>query len=125
MTDDGEIELFETQINNQVMTLGWIHTHPQFDVFLSSVDLHNQYGYQMQLKEAIAIVYSPIVPQPGYKTFRVKDTSISQIANCKMKGFHEHKEPNGSPCYEECRHVNYVDSTKMGLKLNLIDLRKK
>ena len=30
MTDDGEIELFEAQIANSVMTLGWIHTHPQF-----------------------------------------------------------------------------------------------
>lgn len=42
------------------MTIGWIHTHPQFDIFLSSVDLHNQLGYQQQLSEALAIVYSPI-----------------------------------------------------------------
>lgn len=28
MTD--EIELFQTQIENNVMTLGWIHTHPQY-----------------------------------------------------------------------------------------------
>lgn len=47
MTDDGEIELFEAQISNSVMTLGWIHTHPQYDLFLSSVDLHNQFAYQM------------------------------------------------------------------------------
>jgi len=58
MTD--EIELFQTQIDLKVETLGWIHTHPQFSLFLSSVDLHNQLGYQLQLKEAIAIVYSPI-----------------------------------------------------------------
>jgi STAM-binding protein len=75
MTDEGEIELFEAQINNSVMTLGWIHTHPQFSLFLSSVDLHNQHAYQMQLSEAIAIVCSPIVSYPGYKTFRVKDNS--------------------------------------------------
>lgn len=30
MTDDGEIDLFETQIKHGVMTLGWIHTHPQY-----------------------------------------------------------------------------------------------
>ena len=30
MTDEGEIQLFEAQIANEVMTLGWIHTHPQF-----------------------------------------------------------------------------------------------
>lgn len=27
--------------------VGWIHTHPAFDCFLSSVDIHNQYGYQV------------------------------------------------------------------------------
>ena len=25
--------------------VGWIHTHPAFDVFLSSVDMHQQYRY--------------------------------------------------------------------------------
>lgn len=64
MTD--EISTFEAQIKYNILTLGWIHTHPQFDVFLSSVDLHNQLGYQSQLKEAIAIVYSPIVQKPGF-----------------------------------------------------------
>ena len=28
MTD--EVELFETQIAENLMTIGWIHTHPQF-----------------------------------------------------------------------------------------------
>ena len=60
MTD--EIQLFEAQMSYNLLTIGWIHTHPQFDIFLSSVDLHNQLGYQQQLKEAIAIVFSPIVP---------------------------------------------------------------
>jgi len=45
MTD--EIQLFEAQIAHKVMTIGWIHTHPQFKLFLSSVDLHNQMGYQI------------------------------------------------------------------------------
>ena len=43
MTD--EISMFEAQMRNQIITIGWIHTHPQFDIFLSSVDLHNQLGY--------------------------------------------------------------------------------
>jgi len=43
MTD--EVELFECQIEHDLMTIGWIHTHPQFDLFLSSIDLHNQFGY--------------------------------------------------------------------------------
>mmetsp|Transcript_106532 Transcript_106532/g.147511 ORF Transcript_106532/g.147511 Transcript_106532/m.147511 type:complete len:106 (+) Transcript_106532:994-1311(+) len=105
MTD--EIELFETQIKEEVMTIGWIHTHPQFDLFLSSVDLHNQLGYQMQLSEAIAIVYSPKrdVPHPGYQTFRVKNHLTNTIMNCNQKGFHKHLDNNGTPAYEVCKHV--------------------
>ena len=43
MTD--EMELFEVQFKYSIITVGWIHTHPQYDVFLSSIDLHNQVGY--------------------------------------------------------------------------------
>lgn len=76
------------------MTIGWIHTHPQYDLFLSSVDLHNQLGYQSQLPEAIAIVYSPI-KQEQYKIFRIKDSRVPEIQKCNKKGFHEHKDGYG------------------------------
>lgn len=36
----------------------------------------------MQLPEAIAIVCSPIVPQPGYQAFRVKNSQLNTIGNC-------------------------------------------
>ena len=38
--------------------LGWIHTHPDYNAFLSSVDLHNHYLYQCMMAESIAIVVS-------------------------------------------------------------------
>ena len=28
MTEEGEMALFDAQINAAVMTMGWIHTHP-------------------------------------------------------------------------------------------------
>lgn len=59
----------------------------------------------MQLPEAIAIVYSPIVAAPGYKTFRVKDSETGVISKCKQTGFHKHVDINGLPAYEECTHV--------------------
>lgn len=37
MTD--EIGMFEAQINNKVMTIGWIHTHPQYVIFSFSNSL--------------------------------------------------------------------------------------
>ena len=42
-----------------LITFGWIHTHPSQTAFLSSVDLHTQYSYQLMMPEAIAIVCSP------------------------------------------------------------------
>ena len=42
--------------------VGWIHTHPAFDCFLSSVDMHNQFGYQVltfALKPSSADIWYP------------------------------------------------------------------
>eukprot|EP00347_Sterkiella_histriomuscorum_P022455 403338424 len=120
MTD--EIQLFEAQIEHKVMTLGWIHTHPQYSLFLSSVDLHNQMGYQMQMPEAVAIVYSPI-ESARYKTFRVKDSRVNEIQKCKLSGFHEHKDPTGLPAYEECKHIVYIRASENNVKVKTLDLR--
>ena len=38
--------------------LGWVHTHPDYNAFLSSVDMHNHYLYQCMMPESIAIVVS-------------------------------------------------------------------
>ncbi|KAF4789644.1 AMSH-like protease [Turdus rufiventris] len=52
-------ELFGIQDQYDLLTLGWIHTHPTQTAFLSSVDLHTHCSYQLMLPEAIAIVCSP------------------------------------------------------------------
>ncbi|KAI4334928.1 hypothetical protein L6164_013628 [Bauhinia variegata] len=54
-----EEEIFEVQDNLSLFTLGWIHTHPSQTCFMSSVDLHTHYSYQVMLQEAIAIVMAP------------------------------------------------------------------
>lgn len=74
----------------------------------------------MQLNEAIAIVYSPIVPQPGYKTFRVKESEYGTIGKCRATGFHKHVTTNNQPAFEECTHVNYVQ----GMNVKVVDLRR-
>lgn len=58
MTD--EVGLLNAMEKLGVINMGWIHTHPEFELFLSSVDLHMQAAFQSTLREAIAIVYSPI-----------------------------------------------------------------
>ena len=54
-----EDQLFDFQMKHDLITLGWIHTHPTQSCFLSSVDLHTQLGYQLMLPEAVAIVMAP------------------------------------------------------------------
>jgi STAM-binding protein len=51
--------LFDYCDSENLMTLGWIHTHPTQTCFLSSRDLHTHSGYQVQLAESIAIVCAP------------------------------------------------------------------
>jgi STAM-binding protein len=43
-----EEELFEYQEPRGLLQLGWIHTHPTQSCFLSSIDVHTQYGYQVR-----------------------------------------------------------------------------
>ncbi|XP_035998304.1 AMSH-like protease isoform X3 [Fundulus heteroclitus] len=52
-------ELFGFQDQQNLLTLGWIHTHPTQTAFLSSVDLHTHCSYQLMLPEAVAIVCAP------------------------------------------------------------------
>ncbi|KAJ1908804.1 hypothetical protein IWQ60_011516, partial [Tieghemiomyces parasiticus] len=54
-----EEEIFQYQMENDLLTLGWIHTHPTQTCFMSSVDVHTHYSYQQMLREAVAIVCSP------------------------------------------------------------------
>ncbi|RHY99985.1 hypothetical protein DYB35_013767, partial [Aphanomyces astaci] len=46
-----EEDLFEYCIQHDLLTLGWIHTHPSQTCFLSSVDIHTQCGFQSMLSE--------------------------------------------------------------------------
>jgi len=63
-----EEEIFDVQDSRELLTLGWIHTHPTQQCFMSSVDLHTQYPYQLLLAEAIAIVAAP-TQNPKYKYY--------------------------------------------------------
>lgn len=111
---ENEEELFLIQDQYNLITLGWIHTHPTQTAFLSSVDLHTHCSYQMMLPESIAIVCSPKFNETGY--FRLTDYGMDEISSCKQKGFHPHpKEP---PLFSAGGHVNITDSS-----VTVLDLR--
>ncbi|KFQ34150.1 AMSH-like protease, partial [Merops nubicus] len=85
-------ELFGIQDQYDLLTLGWIHTHPTQTAFLSSVDLHTHCSYQLMLPEAIAIVCSPKHNDTGI--FRLTNAGMLEVSACKKKGFHPHtKDP--------------------------------
>ena len=41
-------------------------------------------GYQKQLKEAIAIVYNHRLNKKVFETFRIKDSHLETINDCKQ-----------------------------------------
>ncbi|MCL7046653.1 hypothetical protein MKW94_017377 [Papaver nudicaule] len=116
-----EEEIFEFQDNLSLFPLGWIHTHPSQTCFMSSVDLHTHYSYQIMLPEAIAIVMAPTDTSRQHGIFHLSDPGgVSLIRNCQQRGFHPHEEPSdGSPIYEHCSHV-YMNPK---LKFEIVDLR--
>ncbi len=73
----GEDALLRYCLENGLMTLGWIHTHPSQGCFMSAVDVHTHSSYQASLPEAIAIVVAPNDPHspPGgrFAIFRLTD----------------------------------------------------
>ena len=87
--EGGILEYSKWLQEKQFLLIGWIHTHPQFESFMSSVDLHMQKNLQCSLAEAISIVVSP-----KYDTspiFRLTSVGLDQLKNCHKKGtFHTH-----------------------------------
>merc|ERR1719219_1713253 len=113
----GEEAMFDYQEKHDLITLGWIHTHPSQTAFLSSVDLHTQLSYQLMLPEAIAIVISPKYNETGFFSL-TPDHGLDFIANCRENGFHPHpKEP---PLFAELGHVQLDQQSDV----TIVDLRK-
>uniref|UniRef100_A0A3B4AGS1 MPN domain-containing protein n=1 Tax=Periophthalmus magnuspinnatus TaxID=409849 RepID=A0A3B4AGS1_9GOBI len=107
-------ELFCFQDQQNLLTLGWIHTHPTQTAFLSSVDLHTHCSFQLMLPEAIAVVCAP--RHNDCAVFRLTGPGISAVSRCRLKGFHPHsRDP---PLFSVCKHVLVRDCAVM-----LLDLR--
>ncbi|KAE8023459.1 hypothetical protein FH972_009150 [Carpinus fangiana] len=101
-----EEEVFAILNERSLLPVGWIHTHPSQKCFLSSVDLHTQYSYQVMVPEAFAIVMAPTDTSRSYGIFRVSEPDgMGVLKECQENGFHPHKElADGSPLYEHCSY---------------------
>ncbi|KAG5536113.1 hypothetical protein RHGRI_023784 [Rhododendron griersonianum] len=116
-----EEEIFEVQDKQSLFPLGWIHTHPTQSCFMSSIDVHTHYSYQIMLPEAIAIVMAPKDSSRNHGIFRLTTPGgMSVIRQCPRRGFHPHDPPpDGGPIYKQCTDV-YMDPK---VKFDVIDLR--
>ncbi|KAJ8490843.1 hypothetical protein OPV22_012564 [Ensete ventricosum] len=125
-----EEEIFDYQDKQLLFPLGWIHTHPTQSCFMSSIDLHTQYAYQILLPEAIAIVMAPkdgsrqvsvVAGGRKYGIFRLTNPGgMSVIRQCRQHGFHPHQQPSdGGRIYDHCSNV-YMNPK---LKFYVVDLR--
>ncbi len=117
-----EDDLFTYQNDNQLITVGWIHTHPTQTCFLSTVDLRTQYSYQLLLKEAIAIVCSPKF-EPSIGAFHFKEPegmNLFKKMSQKDPSFgKQHNHYEEFSLYESCKYVVW-DSK---LQYRMIDFR--
>ncbi|XP_013109470.1 STAM-binding protein [Stomoxys calcitrans] len=116
-TTMNEEEIFEIQDEQNLITLGWIHTHPSQTAFLSSVDLHTHCSYQIMMPEAIAIVCAPKYQTTGFFIL-TPNYGLNYIAECRQSGFHPH--PNDPPLFMEAQHIQ-MDA---GQKIKVVDLRR-
>ncbi|KAJ9586655.1 hypothetical protein L9F63_019757, partial [Diploptera punctata] len=95
-TTQNEEEIFDYQDQHDLITLGWIHTHPTQTAFLSSVDLHTHCSYQLMMPEALAIVCAPRYQENGFFIL-TPQYGLDFIASCRQTGFHPH--PTEPPLY--------------------------
>ena len=68
--------------NPELIDLGVIHTHPGFESFLSSVDLHMLYNY-------VSIVLAPELDT--FPAYVLTKKGLETLNSCKKTGFHRHK----------------------------------
>ncbi|EME31482.1 STAM-binding protein isoform 1 [Galdieria sulphuraria] len=123
-----EEELFALQDKKNLMTLGWIHTHPQHPCFLSSVDVHTHASFQWILPEAIAIVIAPTDRQRIGIFSLTHPGGLEYTLQCQQRGHHPHPEHvpkgfigEGKLFYENCNHVELVRDHS--IRYEVYDLR--
>ncbi|KAI2624470.1 hypothetical protein GGS21DRAFT_321952 [Xylaria nigripes] len=92
---ENEGTILDYCIEEDLLMLGWIHTHPTQTCFMSSRDMHTQSGYQVMLPESIAIVCAPKF-EPSYGIFRLTNPpGLQHILNCTQSTtFHTHSINN-------------------------------
>ncbi|KAG5978461.1 hypothetical protein E4U55_006208 [Claviceps digitariae] len=120
---ENESAIFDFCAGEDLMVLGWIHTHPTQTCFMSSRDLHTHAGYQVMMPESIAIVCAPRFT-PSYGIFRLTHPpGLDHILDCrKSETFHQHDIGN---LYRETEHPDGHVYENDRMPFDVKDLRTK
>lgn len=119
MQNEGKTRLIDMKAENynkppseKSYHVGWIHTHPSMDKFLTSVDLHTEYECHELFAPFFSIVATDKDHKYTYQAFRIKPEYYALLKKCKGKGFHDHpghSHLGGQRLYEICKAVTFVD----------------
>lgn len=122
-TED-EFQIFEFCEKENMIIIGWIHTHPTQTCFMSSRDLHTHASYQAISPEAVAIVCAPKYNDSG--VFRLTDPpGLPHVLRCPHTNtFHQH-ELSENEIYKTALHpVSHVYISDQ-IEFDVTDLRPK
>lgn len=75
-TEDEDLTLAYC-LENDLIVVGWIHTHPTQSCFMSSRDLHTHAGYQVMMPESIAIVCAPRSTPSSVELFAIFSKALT------------------------------------------------
>lgn len=92
--------------------VGWYHSHPGFDLFLSTIDIETQERYQLMFPKAVAMVVDPV----DYAKTR-------RLADLKFKVFHINRRGQVVPLRVSIgiHRRKVIESTIQGMET--VDLR--
>jgi STAM-binding protein len=106
--------------STELIVLGWIHTHPTQECFLSSIDMHTQAAYQIDLGEAVSVVVSPR-HEPWFGVFQLSREGLQVVRSCKDdSGFHGHAISD-SEMVRDVTHHGHVRFCET--EIEVVDLR--
>eukprot|EP01084_Bolivina_argentea_P308861 534170_1 len=104
---------------NNMVCVGWVHTHPRQNNFLSSVDLHQTHFYGCTASTNIpflAIVISPTDENMKYTgVYSLTNIGKSALAGCGRTGHHTHianQVDMSLQFYETAPNCSLINSTK-------------
>ncbi|KAK0610075.1 hypothetical protein B0T17DRAFT_512379 [Bombardia bombarda] len=118
---ENESGMLDYCMTNDLLIIGWIHTHPTQSCFMSSRDLHTHAGYQVMMPESIAIVCAPS-REPSWGIFRLTNPpGLPHILGCHHNDtFHQHSIEN---IYTAANHPPGHVFESSNLEVEVHDLR--